>query len=221
MTNNLRHRYGAAGFALLISMSLLSGCTPAQQYPGDKKTGTYFTAPTSWKVITEKDLSAIESHSTSTGAAERLSEVLWQKALTPSPTVSAKDVYSLRTPKAPIAYVRVRSLSMDEINSISYNQLRDSIYPITTWLADTASSPKNFTLLDDLERVEKGARGVQTIFTVAGSDGVLEYVNQTALVSTDRSTIFILLIRSSEAEYERSKKLLEKMADSFTVRGNK
>ena len=204
-----------------IGVALLAGCAPSQQYPGDKKSGTYFTAPTSWHVISQHALSQWESHSTATGAAERLAEVVWQEALTPSDTITAKNVYSLKTPSAPIVFARVRTLSLDEVNAISYNELRDSIYPLTSWLSDATSAPKDFTLIDDLERVENGARGVQTIFTTSDSAGNPEYVNQTALVSNDRSTIYILLVRSSKADFDKSQKLLEKIADSFTVRGNK
>jgi len=214
-------RHWRAAVAIAMATFLLAGCTASQQYPGNKKTGTYFTAPPSWHVIPQSELSAWESHSTATGAAERLSEVLWQEALSPSETTTAKDVYSLKTPAVPIVYARVRSLSVDEINAISYNELRDSIYPITSWLSGSAAAPKDFNLIDDLERVEKGARGVQTIFSLAGSDGSLEYVNQTALVSNDRSTIYILLVRSSESDFQKSTKVLESIANSFTVRGSK
>jgi hypothetical protein len=212
---------GAPITALLVfSLFLLAGCSASQQYPGDKKSGTYFTAPVNWRVISQSQLSSYESHSSATGAAERLSEVLWQEALSSNQSTAAADVFSLRTPSAPIAYVRVRSLSVDEINAISYNQLRDAIYPLTSWLDGTTTPPKNFTLLDDLERVEKGARGVQSIFSLTGSDGQLEYINQTALVSNDRSTMYILLVRCSQNEFEKSKKEIESIASSFTVRGN-
>jgi hypothetical protein len=200
---------------------LMSGCAaPSQTYAADKKDGVYFTVPYSWKKITSLALNARESQSTTPGASDRLAQVKWQEAYSPSAEIGPADVFNLSTPKSPIVYVRIRSLSADEANAVSYNALRNIIVPVTTWLTSSSPSTPKFQLLDDAESVQKIARGVHTIFEFTGSDGTSQTMNQTALVSDDRSTIYVLLLRSSTLYYNAHKSELEKIANSFTVRGN-
>lgn len=200
---------------------LISGCTaPSQIYAADKKDGVYFTVPYSWKKITSLALNAREAQSTTPGASDRLSQVKWQEAYSPSADIGPADVFNLTTPKSPIVYVRIRSLSADEANAVSYNALRNIIVPVTTWLTSTSPSTPKFQLLDDGENIQKIARGVHTIFAFTGSDGISQTMNQTSLVSDDRSTIYVLLVRSSTLYYNAHKSELEKIANSFTVRGN-
>ena len=120
-----------------------------------------------------------------------------------------------------MVYLRVRDLNYDDMNSISYNDLRNIILPITSWLDDPTKANVDFLLLDDYERVEKIARGVRTIFTFSDRAGISETVDQTALVSDDRTRIYILLVRAPTKYYKAHAKELQAIGDSFTVRGNK
>jgi len=209
------------GIVLTCALFTLTSCSQSQIYAADKKSGVYVAIPKGWYKITPADLKKAESKSTATGAAERLANVVWQEAYTTSQRSSTSSVFSLDAPDGAVVYVRVRDLNYDDSNSISYNTLRNIILPITTWLEDPTKANAQFVLHDDHERTEKIARGVRTIFTFGDSAGISETVDQTSLVSDDRSRIYILLVRAPTDYYRKHAKELQSIADSFTVRGNK
>jgi hypothetical protein len=213
-------RYGV-GIFLLISVIGLTSCTQSQIYAIDKDSGVYAAIPNGWKKITTAQLTKAESKSTADGAAERLANVVWQEAYTTSSKTKPLAVFSLDAPEGAVVYLRVRDLNYDDMNSISYNDLRNIILPITSWLDDPTKANVDFLLLDDYERVEKIARGVRTIFTFSDRAGISETVDQTALVSDDRTRIYILLVRAPTKYYKAHAKELQAIGDSFTVRGNK
>ena len=207
--------------ALLLSVALLAGCAqPSKIYAANKSEGVYFALPPGWTQVSQKDLSAREATSTASGAAERAASVLWQEAYSLNPKITASDVLSLKTPQDPIVYVRVRALLGPEINSVSYNSLRDLVVPLTGWVDGTKKAP-TFDISNDEERIEKGARGVHTVFNFVQADGSDQTIDQTSLLSNDHSTIYALLIRCSTACYDKKRAALEKIAASFTVRGKK
>lgn len=205
--------------SILLGVALLSSCAkPSKLYVADKNDGVFFATPSGWYHISQLALGHLESTSSAVGAAERAASVLWQEAVTPKATYTATDVLSLKTPDQPIVYGRVRSLLPDEVNSISYNSLRDLILPVTSWANGTIKSPL-FDISNDEEYIQKGGRGVHTVFQFTGSDGSSQTVNQTSILSNDHTTIYVLIIRCSTSCYNKQKVALEKIATSFTVRG--
>jgi hypothetical protein len=205
----------------VCTLLLLTSCSQSQIYAADKTSGVYVAIPKGWHKIPNTQLNSAESKSTAEGAAERLASVIWQEAYTTSPEVTPPSIFSLDAPDGAVVYVRVRDLNYDDMNSISYNSLRNLIVPITTWLEDPSKANSKFMLHDDYERVEKIARGVRTIFTFADPAGISETVDQTALVSDDRSRIYVLLVRAQTKYFKKHAKELQAIGDSFTVRGNK
>jgi hypothetical protein len=209
------------GLILAIAgLSLLTGCSSTQMYAKDKKDGVYFTLPNGWTKISNASLNQREAKSTASGAADRLSLVSWQEAYSLKGEASASDVFSLKSPKSPIVYVRVRDLSMDEVQSVSYNSLRDIIVPLTTWI-QKGNTTNNFVLQNDQEAVQKAARGVHSIYSFVGSDGVDQTINQAAYFSNDHSKLYVLLVRASTKDFISSEKILNKIANSFTIRGSR
>ncbi len=205
---------------VVCSLLLLTSCSQSQLYAADKKSGVYLALPKGWNKISNQQLNSAESKSTAKGAAERLASVVWQEAYTTSPVTTPSSIFSLDSPDGAVVYVRVRDLNYDDMNSISYNALRNLILPITTWLADPTKANSKFVLHDDYERVEKIARGVRTVFTFGDPAGISETVDQTALVSDDRSRIYVLLVRAPTKYFKEHVKELQAIGDSFTVRGN-
>lgn len=165
-----------------------------------------------------KELNAIEAKSTASGAAERLALVKWQQAFTFDNSIAPSKVFNLVAPRVPIAFVRVRELFPDEVNSVSYNSLRDIVEPVTDWVSNPTSSTPIFDIVDDYEVVQKGARGVRTIYNFT-SQGVSQTIDQTALVSTDRKKIYVFVVRCTTTCYNKNIKAISRIADSFTVRG--
>ncbi len=214
------HRLRAVSLVFVLSL-ILTGCAgPSQQYGFSKAEGVYFALPNSWHQISSKSLNAHEATSTTAGAAEKLALVKWQVGYSTDPKIGPKEVFNFEPTDSPIAFARVRSLFPDEINAVSYNTLRDLIVPITDWVTNPNAATPEFSIIDDYEVAEKSARGVRTIFSFT-KNGRAQTVDQTAMVSTDRQTIYIFIIRCSDACYAKNKVEMTKISDSFTVRGAK
>jgi hypothetical protein len=212
-------RTGTLLLVATLLAGLLTGCAqPSRHYATNKADGVYFSLPHGWKKISQKELATQESLSTASGAAERAASVHWQEAYVVDSTFDAKQVLSLKTPNTPIVYARVRSLLPEEINSVSYNSLRDLVVPLTGWVNGTVKSPALDIAVDE-ERVEKGARGVHSVFTFGNIDGSSQTIDQTSLLSTDHTIIYVLMIRCSSKCYQKNRSALEKIAASYTVRG--
>ena len=211
----------AVSSLIASALVLLTGCSQSQIYAVDKGSGTYIAIPKGWNKIDKAVLDKAESKSTAPGAAEKLANVIWQEAYTTSPEVTATQILNLQAPIGAAVYVRVRALNFEEINSISYNSLRNLLVPLTTWLEDPAKANPKFVLIDDYERVEKVARGIRTIYTFEDAAGVSETVDQTALISDDRTQVYILIVRAKTKYYNKHVDELLAIGDSFTVRGDK
>lgn len=206
---------------LFVFTLFLSGCAqPTQKYGASKAVGVYFTVPNTWHEITMKALNSQEAKSTATGAAEKLALVKWQEAYSPDKKIGPKETFSLTPTNSPLAFVRVRDLFPDEINAVSYNTLRDIVQPVTNWVTNPTAATPIYNIIDDHEVVQKGGRGVRTIYNFIESD-VSQSVDQTALMSADHSKIYVFVIRCTTTCYNKNIKEISRIADSFTVRGTK
>lgn len=198
---------------------ILTSCSaPSQTYASSKSEGVFFALPNGWHHVTNQALNAFESKSTAEGAAEKLALVKWQVAYSKDSQVGPKEIFSFTVTDSPLAFARVRSLFPAEVNAVSYNTLRDLVVPITDWVNNPTKTTPKFTILDDFEVVEKGARGVRTIYSFS-QNGQGQTVDQTAMVSNDRQTMYVFVIRCSDACYKKNQKTITAISDSFTVRG--
>ena len=206
--------------ASFSSLLLLTACmTPSQKYGVSKSTGTYFAVPNSWHEISQGELTKVESASSDATVQERLSLLRWADAFSPSSKITAQQVLSGNTPPAPIAFAQVRYLSGTEINAASYNSLRDLVLPITSWANGGSSVPSDFSIIDDGEVVQKAASGIHTRISFSGNDKISQIFDQTSLLSTDRRSIHVLIVRCSSSCFTKNSETLDKVIKSFTVRG--
>ena len=200
---------------------LLSACgKPSQKYAASKSEGAYFAVPQNWHEVTMKELNALEAKSTVDGASDKLSLVKWQEAYSPDSKIGPMEVFSIRATSEPLVFARVRSLFPDEINSMSYNSLRDIVQPVTEWVSNPTADTPIYKIIDDFEVVQKGARGVRTIFSFI-HNGVSQTIDQTALMSNNGQKIYLLVMRCTSKCYQKNSKTLSKISKSFTVRGEK
>lgn len=210
---------GVGGFVVLAL--LLTSCgQPTQKYGASKSEGVYFTVPISWHEIPMSSLNALEAKSTAVGAAEKLALVKWQEAYSPDKSIGAKQTFSLTPTDSPVAFVRVRDLFPDEINAVSYNTLRDIVQPVTEWVSNPTATTPLYNIIDDHEVVQKGGRGVRTIYNFIDS-GISQTIDQTALMSPDHAKLYVFVVRCTTTCYNKNIKVISRIADSFTVRGPK
>jgi hypothetical protein len=204
------------GIALVLG---LTGCGESSKlYPASKSEGVFFSVPTNWKALSTASLNKYEKESTEPEAAARQALVKWQIAYTTNKKLKVPEVFNLTAPSQPLVFARVRDLESSEINSVSYNTLRDVIVPVTQIIEGDDPSAPDFQILVDQEVVQKGARGVQTVYSFSIDDKEQTF-NQTSLMSNDRTTMYIFVVRCTTECYVKNKKKIEEIVSSFTVEG--
>jgi len=204
------------GIALVLG---LTGCGESSKlYPASKSEGVFFSVPTNWKALSTASLNKYEKESTEPEGAARQALVKWQIAYTTNKKLKAAEVFNLTAPNKPLAFARVRDLESSEINSVSYNTLRDVIVPVTQIIEGDDPSAPDFQILVDQEVVQKGARGVQTVYSFS-IDGKEQTINQTSLMANDRTKLYIFVVRCTTECYNKNKKKIEEIVSSFTVEG--
>ena len=204
------------GVALVLG---LTGCGESSKlYPASKSEGVFFSVPTNWRALSTASLNKYEKESTEPEGTARQALVKWQIAYTTNKKLKVSEVFNLTAPSQPLVFARVRDLESSEINSVSYNTLRDVIVPVTQIIAGDDPSAPDFQILVDQEVVQKGARGVQTVYSFSIDDKE-QTINQTSLMSNDRTTMYIFVVRCTTECYAKNKKKIEEIVSSFTVEG--
>ena len=204
--------------ALLVGSSVVACGTPSQRYASYKPDGVFLALPKTWHEISTEKLAQQEAQSTAVGAAERAAAVKWQVAYSPSSQITAADVFSIKNSEQPIVFLRIRSLSNVERNLVSFNSLRDVIVPLSSWIDGSSTIPR-FTLLADDEVTEKGGSGVHSRFVFGPAEATAQTLDQTVVLSNDRRTLYVLVMRCTETCFEQNHEVLDKIAASFTVHG--
>ena len=208
------------GLFITCALALTACGESSKFYPASKENGVFFTVPKNWSSLSYAALSKYEKNSAGKQESSRESLVRWQIAFSLDPKVKVASVFTLKPPTSPLIFARVRDLTAEESNDFSYNSLRNLIVPVTQLAEGTDLGVADFEILNDREVVEKGARGVQTIyrFTLQGEQ---QTFNQTALMSHDRSIVYILIGRCTSSCYQKNQKAIEEIVSSFTVQGAK
>ena len=209
-------------FGLVVALSLvLTGCGESSKiYAASKAEGVFFSVPKNWTGLSTATLNKYEKSGEDKQSESRQALVKWQVAYSSDPKLKVSQVFTLKPPSSPLIFVRVRDLTSPEINDFSYNSLRDVITPITKLNQGLDLGIPDFKVLEDGEVVEKGARGVQTIYSFS-LDGIEQTLNQVVLMSNDRTTLYIFMARCATTCYNKNRKVIEEIVKSYTVLGAK
>lgn len=212
-------------YLLIIGVSLialLAGCgANSKIYSKNSQLGVFFTVPTGWHQIPEEDIRSYEVAGADAVAKQKADLVLWQEAYSASEKTSAKNLLQLQAPTALTAFVRVRALTFEESDAMSYNGLRNLILPVTDLIAGASQVVGDFELIDEKEIVTEEARGLQTIFSFTPKNGKNETVHQTALLANDRGSIYFFLVRCTTECFNDAQSEVDAIVKSFTVKGKK
>jgi hypothetical protein len=206
---------------LLLLFALTACSQPSKIYSKNQQLGVYFTVPSGWHLIPEEEIRGYELEGADAATKTKADLVLWQEAYSESKGTSAKNILQLEAPKVLTAFARVRALTMEESNAMSYNGLRNLILPVTDLLSGQSKIVDEFQLLDESEVVSDSARGLQTIFSFTPKSGVNETVHQTALLANDRLSIYFFLVRCTTECFNASEESVAEIVESFTVKGSR
>lgn len=222
---------------VLLGLALGACSAPKYRYVTNSTAKTYLKVPRAWKAFSGAKVRAATVQAASQVPGQLLpSEIdrsrdagsLWQMVFDsdPNPDVSHALVQS----RYPVVDVLVRALNPDERDNVSNLALRNFIVSYDE-LKKKAEEEKKLRPLGAPELLQSfesnielevqrpgGVRGVQDIYRLRGNDGTTYVMNQTVLVDSRNSRIYLLLVRAAEKEYLEHQDVILKIVDSFTVK---
>lgn len=211
--------------SLLIASALVLSVTacgsPSKIYGKNAQLGVFFTVPANWNKISAEEIRSYELENADAVAKNKADLVLWQEAYSESSKTSAKNLLQLDAPLALTAFARVRALTLDESDAMSYNGLRNLILPVTDLITGESTIVDEFQLLDEQEIITDNSRGLRTVYSFTPKGGENETVDQTALLTNDRRSIYFFLVRCTTECFTESQSSVDEIVQSFTVKGRR
>lgn len=207
------------------------------RYVSNASINTYLKVPVEWKEFKHDDLIGAEldaardsNQPTSLIDALVNRQFQWRVAFDGDPQPSVEHALSLA--EEPLVEVSVRALDAEEHDQVSFAALRNVIVNYDELKAQAQSdlsgrgvgvageSTTTFRPIDEEElNYEGGIRGVRLRFVLRPTPSSPFYAfDQTTLVDSKAERLYVLLIRSGEAQFLRHNQLFTEIARSFTVK---
>ena len=224
--------------ALLVMVLVTAACSDSEfRYVSNGSLNTYLKVPEDWKVYTHDDLISAEVDAArQRNQPSSLIDVLvnrefqWRMAFDGDPRPSID--HTLNLAEEPVVEVSVRALDPEEREQVSLAALRNVIVnydELKQQAADdltgrgvgiAGESTSTFRPIDEEElHYEGGVRGVRLRYVLRPNANSPFYAfDQTTLVDAKAERLYVLLIRSGEAQFLRHNQLFTEIAKSFTVK---
>ncbi len=224
---------------MLVLAALLTGaCGDSEfRYVSNASVDTYLKVPSKWKVYTHDELigaevDAARQRNQPTSLIDVLvnREFQWRMAFDGAAKPSIENTLSLA--EEPVVEVTVRALDPEEHEQVSLASLRNVIVNYDELKAQAqqelqgrsvglaGESTSNFRVIDEEELYyDGGIRGVRLRYVLRPNSSSQFYAfDQTTLVDAKAERLYVLLIRSGEAQFLRHNQLFTEIAKSFTVK---
>jgi len=224
--------------AVLLTLVLAGACSESEfRYVSNASINTYLKVPAEWKEYKQDDLVGAEiSAARQANQPSSLIDTLvnrqfqWRVAFDADPKPSVEHTLSLA--EEPVVEVSVRALGPDEHDQVSLASLRNVIVNYDEMKAQAAQdstgtgvgrageTTKSFRPIDEEElHFGEGVRGIRLRYVLRPDQSSPFYAfDQTTLVDSKSERLYVLLIRSGEAQFLRNNKLFTEIAKSFTVK---
>lgn len=224
--------------AVLLTLVLAGACSESKfRYVSNASINTYLKVPAEWKEFKHDDLVDAEiSAARQANKPKSLIDVLvnrqyqWRVAFDADPKPSVGHTLSLA--EEPVVEVSVRALDADERDQVSLASLRNVIVNYDEMKAQAAQdvggksvgiageTTNSFRPIDEEElQYADGVRGIRLRYVLRPDPSSPFYAfDQTTLVDRKSERLYVLLIRSSEAQFLRQNQLFTEIAKSFTVK---
>jgi hypothetical protein len=218
----LRRSAVAAGVIAAV-LALLAGCAaPSYIYAVDSQDHAYFKVPAGWYQVPPKALASAQFALQKAPLGAEGGKYLWARAYAAEPDPGAVDVVT--GAPVPIVYASVQSARDWLRAGLSFNEMRDMLYPVTSagrlQAAQTGAKFTGFDLLGTSTIASgDGIRGINELYEYDFAN-VLDAFDQTVLTNTATSKIYLLLVQCSQACFARYEPQIKAIVQSFTVRGS-
>ncbi len=222
----------------MLTLVLAGACGDSKfRYVSNSSINTYLKVPADWKEFKHDDLVDAEiSAARQANQPTSLIDVLvnrqyqWRVAFDADPKPSVEHTLSLA--EEPVVEVSVRALDPDEHDQVSLASLRNVIVNYDEMKAQAAQdlagrsvgiageTTNSFRPIDEEElHYDDGVRGIRLRYVLRPDPSKPFYAfDQTTLVDSRSERLYVLLIRSGEAQFLRHNQLFTEIAKSFTVK---
>ena len=222
----------------MLALVLATSCSESKfRYVSNADLGTYLKVPADWQEFTQDDLVGAEIDAArQANQPSSLIDVLinrqfqWRAAYDGDPRPSVE--HTLELAEEPVVEVSVRALDREEHDQVSLAALRNVIVNYDEMKAEAQSdltgrgvgiageSTGTFRPIDEEElHYDGGIRGVRLRYVLRTNPSSPFYAfDQTTLVDSKAQRLYVLLIRSGEAQFLRDNELFTEIAKSFTVK---
>jgi hypothetical protein len=205
-------------------LACTSGCAaPGLTYAADQSDQVFFTVPSSWHQIPPPDLAEAQqvllskSPLGTTGGSYS-----WSRAYSASARLSFSTIFSAST--EPVVYVSVQNLTSTLRDELSYDLMRDLLFPVTATARQEAKTEgaklTGFSQLSSTTFTNKyGLRGINELFEydVAGQADAFD---QTVLTNTATDKLYVMLVQCYQACFAANHTQIAAVINSFVVRGS-
>jgi hypothetical protein len=210
----------ATALAIVAGLSLVACGSGPYTYVVDSGDQAYFKVPTSWKQVNEGRLDEIEdAELQSQGIGGSYS---WSRAYEEYRSPSAELVYA--SSPEPVVLASVLDMSATERNSLSFNNMRDLLLPVTAEARKAASAahaelPGFHSIGNEVISDSGGIRGISEIFEYDVGTST-EVFDQTVLTNSATTKLYLLLVHCTLSCFASHKDQIAAVVQSFTVKGS-
>jgi hypothetical protein len=214
----------AVAVTMVAAVAALAGCAaPAYTYAADTQDHAYFKVPSSWYQVPAESLAgAQEELLRQAPAGASGGAITWSRAYSATPDPGAVDL--LTSAPVPIVYASVQQLRDSLRAGLSFNEMRDLLFPVTSAGRQEATAEgakfKGFDLLGtSTVTTSDGIRGISEIYEYT-FNGVPDTFDQTVLTNSATTKLYLLLVQCSQACFTKYVSQIKAVVESYTVRGS-
>jgi hypothetical protein len=217
-------RSAAAILSAGAALALLAGCgAPAYTYAADNADHAYFKVPTSWQRVDPAKLAQVQSaFLTNSAAGKAGGSFIWSRAYT---ATAQPALTSLLTGSgSPVVYASVQNLRDSLRASLSYDFMRDYLFPVTSQArrqaAATGQQLTGFHLVSSSTISGPGGmRGINELFEY-NVNGEPDAFDQTVITNSGTTKLYLLLVQCYQGCFVSHVAQIKAVVNSFTVRGS-
>ena len=210
-----RRRAPTVGVALIALAAAVAGgaCSlerSGYQFVRSPSTGTYLKVPDKWTVYNQKAIEAsIADDQSADGPDHHRFPFISVFDATPNSELDF-DVFT----DSPMGVVRVRELTDEERDGVSFATARDELFPL-----NDAFQSGQLPVKKAVEVNQSSAQGQRIVFTYVDEEtGTTSTIDQTVLVDHDKNRLYLLVVGCEAKCYEKHRKEIETVVSSLTIK---
>jgi hypothetical protein len=215
-TMSVRSRRAPITSVALVALAavLLSGACSLErsgyQYVRNRSTGTYLKVPDQWTVYGQRAIEESFGEQPEEGSVDNM-RFPFISVFDGTPDSELDfDVFT----DNPMGVVRVRELTDEERDGVSFATARDELFPL-----NDAFSTGSLPIHKAIEVNQSGAQGQRIVFTYTDEEsGTVSTIDQTTLVDHDKNRLYLLVVGCEARCYDKHKKEIETVVESLTIK---